>query len=70
MSCQCGYEYLIKLFYSRKAIMLYGKWNMMEFVYDMTDVAEVMDMGKVTPFITKLKLKRSIINMQTHTHIF
>lgn len=29
----------------------------------MTDVAEVMDMGKVTPFITKLKLKSSIINM-------
>lgn len=36
----------------------------------LTDVAEVMDMGKVTPFIMKLKHKSGIINMQTHIHIF
>lgn len=39
MSCQCGYEYLIKLFYSRKAIMLCTEngiwWSL---VCDMTDI--------------------------------
>lgn len=35
--------------------MVYGKWNMMRRLCVMSDVAKVMDMGKVTPFITKLK---------------
>lgn len=70
MSCQCGYEYLIKLFYSRKAIMLYGKWNMMKFMCDGWCSWSNGYMGKVTPFIMKLKHKSRIINMQTHKHIF